>query len=243
MKEGLVWVKQSQLAFQGKDPSTFSTEVTDEEVTEKLQEVEEKVKEYIKELKVAPVKKKEYNLLVDELAIVDKTYEEMKGERDKHLLVDAKFKKKLTDFQKDFILSLQLFEKDKLVLNEISKLFEFFNHYTIIGNTTALFGFAIMLWMITISKGGSLDWIKIEEAATVKPKEESRIFSRTCIRYNTILQGFLIKGYPLIETTAPTLIIQATQNLSEFILAKDTAKEKKNPIYAEMLKNLKSIYA
>ncbi len=243
LKEGLSWVKQSQIAFQGKDPEKFSTEVTDEEVVEKLKEIDEKVKEYIKELKVAPVKKKEFNLLIDELAIVDKTYEEMKDERDKHLLVDAKYKKNLTDFQKDFLLSMQLFEKDKGVLNEISNLFEFFNHYTIIGNTTALYGFAIILWMITISKKGSLDWLKIEEPATIKAKDESKILARTCIRFNTIIQGFLIKGYPLIETTAPTLIIQATQNLSEFILAKDTAKEKKHPIYVEVLKNLKSIYA
>ncbi|MCE7741102.1 MAG: hypothetical protein GOP50_01465 [Candidatus Heimdallarchaeota archaeon] len=243
LKEGLSWVKQSQIAFQGKDPEKFSTEVTDEEVTEKLKEIAEKAKEYIKELKVAPVKKKEFNLLIDELAIVDKTYEEMKDSRDKYLLVDAKYKKKLTDFQKDFILSLQLFEKDKEILNEIAKLFEFFNHYTIVGNTTALFGFAIMLWMITISKQGSLEWLKIEEPTSIKPKEESKTLARICIRYNTILQGFLIKGYPLIETTAPTTIIQATQNLSELLLAKDTAKEKKHPIYSEMLKNLKSIYS
>jgi hypothetical protein len=243
LKEGLSWVKQSQIAFQGKDPAKFSTEVTDEEVQEKLKEIDEKAKEYIKGLKVAPVKKKEFNLLIDELAVIDKTYEEMKGERDKHLLVDAKYKKKLTDFQKDFLLSLQMFEKDKAILNEISNLFEFFNHYAIIGNTTALFGFAIMLWMITITKGGSLDWLKVEEPTTVKIKEESKTMARVCIRYNTILQGFLIKGYPLIETTAPTLIIQSTQNLSEFILAKDTAKEKKNHIYSEMLKNLKSIYS
>ena len=243
MKEGLSWVKQSQIAFQGKDPAKFSSEVTDEEVQEKLKEIEEKAKEYIKELKVAPVKKKEFNLLIDELAVVDKNYEEMKGERDKHLLVDDKYKKKLTDFQKDFLLSLQLFEKDKYILNEISNLFEFFNHYAIIGNTTALFGFAIMLWMITITKEGSLDWLKSEETSSIKVKEESIIMARVCMRYNTILQGFLIKGYPLIETTAPTLIVQSTQNLSEFIIAKDTATEKKNHIYSKMLQNIKSIYS
>ena len=242
LKEGLSWVKQSQIAFQGKDPEKFSTEVTDKEVEEKLKEIEEKAKEYIKELKVAPVKKKEFNLIIDELGNVDNTYEEMKNERDKHLFIDNKYKKNLSDFQKDFILSLQLFEKDTDILNEISRLFEFFNHYTIVGNTTALFGFAIMLWMITISKQGSLDWLKPTESITIKTKEESENLARFCIRYNTILQGFLIKGYPLIETTAPSLIIQTTQNLSEFLLAKDTAKEKKHPIYTEVLKQLKSIY-
>ena len=100
-----------------------------------------------------------------------------------------------------------------------------------------------MMWMITISKQGSLDWLKVEEPATIKPAEESKNLARFCVRYNTILQGFLIKGYPLIETSAPTLIIQATQNLSEFIIAKDTAEEKKHSIYAEVLKNLKSIYS
>ena len=47
----------------------------------------------------------------------DKEFEEMKEERDNFLKVDAKYKKDISDFQKDFILTVQLFEKDKKVLN------------------------------------------------------------------------------------------------------------------------------
>ena len=53
---------------------------------------------------------------------------------------------------------------------------------------------------------------------------ESKYLARYCIIYNSILQGFKVKGYPLIETNAPTLVIQAAQNLSEFLLTKDISK-------------------
>ena len=238
LKEGLSWVKQSQMLMQGGTPTQEPPEVTDEDVEEKQKQITEKLKEYIKELKVAPVKKKEFNLIIDELGMVDVNFEEMKGSRDKYLKIETKHKKKLSEFQKDFLLSVQLFENDPETLNALAKLLDFINSYIVMGNSSLLFGLSLLLWMTSISKAGDMSWLNPTEPITMKSKEECDSLARICIRYNTILTGFKIKGYPLIETTAPTLIAQASQNLSELMLAKDVSEEKKHPLYKSILKNL-----
>lgn len=243
LKEGLSWVKQSQMLMQGENPTQEPPEVTDKDVEEKQKAIEEKIKAYIKELKVAPVKKKEYNLVIEELGMVDVNFEGMKGARDKYLNIDAKHKKHLSDFQKDFLLSVQLFEKDPEILNAISKLFDFINSYIMLGNSSALFGLSLLLWMISINKAGSLDWLNLTEPIAMKPKEECDSLVKICVRYNTVLTGFKIKGYPLIETTAPALIAQTSQNLSELLLAKDISKEKKYPLYESILKNMEKVFS
>lgn len=238
LKEGLSWVKQSQLLMQGGTPGQEPPEVTDEDVEAKQKQIIEKLAEYIKELKVAPVKKKEYNLIIDELGMVDVNFEEIKDKRDKYLKIETKHKKKLSEFQKDFLLSVQLFENDPEILNSLAKLLDFINSYIVMGNSSLLFGLSLLLWMTTIGKSGDFSWLNPTETITLKSNEECDSLVKICLRHNTILTGFKIKGYPLIETTAPTLIAQGSQNLSELLLTKDISEEKKYPLYKLILKNL-----
>jgi hypothetical protein len=147
--------------------------------------------------------------------IIDKKFEEMKEERDKFLKVDAKYKKDISDFQKDFILTVQLFEKDKKVLNSLGMLFEFINQYILLGNSSGLYGFSLLLWLVSLTKGGTISWLQDGVGEGLSSEEECKVLSTICVKYNTSLQGMKIRQLPLIETTAPTVILQATQNLSE----------------------------
>ena len=53
----------------------------------------------------------------------------------------------------------------------------------------------------------------------------------------------LIRGRPLIETTAPTIILQMTQNLSELLITKDISEEEKYPFYSNTLKYISAAYS
>ncbi len=243
LKEGLKWQKQSTLAMQGKDAEQANIEVSDEEADEKMKEIKEILSTYVKELKMRSDKKTELNVIIDEMGIIDKNYDEIKDDKDEFLKVKDEYKELLSPFQKDFILSIQLFEKDAKILNTIAQLFDFINKYILVGSSNALYGFSLLLWMSTISNNGSLKWLLEKTEDIVELEEEGRILASISAKYNTALQGFKIRGYPLIETTAPTVIIQTTQNLSELLIARDVSEQETINLYPTLLKNLKEIYS
>ncbi len=242
LEGGMKWQKQTNLAMQGKDALAENIETTEDEVKEKQATISEMVTNYIKELKVRKDKQTELDAIIEEMDIIDKKFEEMKEERDKFLKVDAKYKKDISDFQKDFILTVQLFEKDKKVLNSLGMLFEFINQYILLGNSSGLYGFSLLLWLVSLTKGGTISWLQDGVGEGLSSEEECKVLSTICVKYNTSLQGMKIRQLPLIETTAPTVILQATQNLSEILVAKDIAKKEKNMIYKLLLANLSEIY-
>ena len=243
LKEGLKWQKQSTLAMQGKDAEQANIEVTDEEAEEKMKEIKEILSSYIKELRMRTDKKNELNVIIDEMGIIDKDYDEIKDEKDEFLKIKDDMKELLSPFQKDFILSMQLFESDSKILNTIAQLFDFINKYILVGSSNALYGFSLLLWMSTISNDGSLNWLLKKTEETPEISDEGKILALISAKYNTALQGFKIRGYPLIETTAPTVIIQATQNLSELLIAKDVSEEATFKLYPLLLNKLKPIYS
>ncbi|MCK5305445.1 MAG: hypothetical protein KAJ72_09340, partial [Candidatus Heimdallarchaeota archaeon] len=238
LEGGIKWQKQTNLAMQGKDALAENIESSEEEVKEKQTAIAEMVTKYVKELKVRKDKQTELDAILEEMDIIDKEYEEMKEERDKFLKIDAKYKKDISDFQKDFILSVQLFEKDKKILNSLGMLLDFINQYILLGNSSSLHGFSLLLWLVSLTKGGTLSWLQDNIGEELSVEEECKVLSRICVQFNTSLQGMKIRQLPLIETTAPTVILQATQNLSEMLVAKDIAEKEKNSIYTLLLTNL-----
>ncbi len=242
LKEGLKWQKQSSLAMQGKDTSNEDIEIADEENQEKQEEIKEIISTYIKELKLRSEKKKELDLIIEKMQTIEKEYDEMKEERDNFLKIQDDLKELLSDFQKDFILSMQLFEDNKDILNLIAKQFDFINKYIVNGSSSALYGFSLLLWMCSIANNGSLDWLNEKYESSLSVEEEGKILASVSTKFNTSLQGLKIRGHPLIETTAPTIIVQTTQNLNELLIAKDISEEAKSDIYPILLKNLKKIY-
>ncbi|MHA1550929.1 MAG: hypothetical protein ACTSQC_03200 [Candidatus Heimdallarchaeaceae archaeon] len=242
LEGGIKWQKQTNLAMQGKDALAENIESSEEEVKEKQTAIAEMVTKYVKELKVRKDKQTELDAILEEMDIIDKEYEEMKEERDKFLKIDAKYKKDISDFQKDFILSVQLFEKDKKILNSLGMLLDFINQYILLGNSSSLHGFSLLLWLVSLTKGGTLSWLQDNIGEELSVEEECKVLSRICVQFNTSLQGMKIRQLPLIETTAPTVILQATQNLSEMLVAKDIAEKEKNSIYTLLLTNLSEIY-
>ncbi|MHA1346057.1 MAG: hypothetical protein ACTSU7_08635 [Candidatus Heimdallarchaeaceae archaeon] len=242
LEGGIKWQKQTNLAMQGKDALAENIESSEDEIKEKQTAIAEMVTKYVKELKVRKDKQTELDAILDEMDIIDKEFEEMKEERDKFLKIDAKYKKDLSDFQKDFILTVQLFEKDKNILNSLGMLFDFINQYILLGNSSSLHGFSLLLWIVSLTKGGTLSWLQDSIGEELSSEEECKVLSKICVQYNTSLQGMKIRQLPLIETTAPTVILQATQNLSEILVAKDIAEKEKNKIYSLLLSNLSEIY-
>ena len=89
---------------------------------------------------------------------------------------------------------MQLFEKDTKILNAITQLFDFINKFILIGNSNALYGFSLLLWMSTISNEGSLKWLLDKTEEIIDPEEEGRILSTISVKYNTALQKKVIKG-------------------------------------------------
>ena len=242
LEGGMKWQKQTNLAMQGKDALAENIESSKEEIKEKITAIAEMVTKYVKELKVRKDKQTELDAILEEMDIIDKEYEEMKEERDKFLKIDAKYKKDISDFQKDFILTVQLFEKDKKILNSLGMLLDFINQYILLGNSSSLHGFSLLLWLVSLTKGGSISWLQDSIGEDLSAEEECKVISKICVQYNTSLQGMKIRQLPLIETTAPTVILQATQNLSEILVAKDIAEKEKNSIYTLLLTNLSEIY-
>ncbi len=242
LKDGMKWQKQTNLAMQGKDALAENIESSEDEIKEKQTAIAEMVTNYIKELKVREDKQTELDAILEEMDIIDKDFEEMKEERDKFLKIDVKYKKGLSDFQKDFILTVQLFEKDKKVLNSLGMLLDFINQYILLGNSSGLYGFSLLLWLVSLTKGGTISWLQDGVEEGISTEEECKALSTICVQYNTSLQGMKIRQLPLIETTAPTVILQTTQNLSEILVAKDIAEKEKNSIYSLLLENLREIY-
>ncbi len=242
LEGGMKWQKQTNLAMQGKDALAEKIESSEDEIKEKQTAITEMVVNYVKDLKVRKDKQAELDVILEEMDIIDKEFEEMKEERDKFLKIDAKYKKDISDFQKDFILTVQLFEKDKKILNSLGMLLEFINQYILLGNSSSLHGFSLLLWLVSLTKGGTLSWLQDSVGDMISAEEECKVLSKICVQYNTSLQGMKIRQLPLIETTAPTVILQTTQNLSEMLVAKDVAEKDKNPIYALLLSNLREIY-
>ncbi|MBY9001284.1 MAG: hypothetical protein KGD64_10240 [Candidatus Heimdallarchaeota archaeon] len=242
LKEGLKWQHQTNLAMQGKDAMSDKKEFSEEEIKEQQTVVKEMVDKYVKELKVRKDKQTELDLILEEMDIIDKEFEEMKEERDNFLKIDAKYKKDISDFQKDFILTAQLFEKDKKILNSLAMLLDFINKYILLGNSSSLYGFSLLLWLVSLTKGGTISWLQDEVVEDLSTEAECKVLAKICTQYNTSLQGMKIRQLPLIETTAPTVILQTTQNLSEILVAKDVAEKEKNTIYSLLLANLSEIY-
>ena len=243
LEEGLKWQQQSNLAMQGKDISSETIEFSQDEVKEKQASIKELVSNYVKELKVRKDKQTELDTIIESITVIDKKFEDMKDERDNFLEINAKYKKEISDFQKDFMLSLQLFEKDKKILNSIADLLNFVNEYILLGNSSSLYGFSLLLWLVSLTKGGTLDWLQEQVETELNSDEESGVLALVCSQYNTSIQGLKIRELPLIETTAPTVILQTTQNLSELLVTKDIAEKEKSTIYTLLLKNLKEIYS
>ncbi|MCK4972020.1 MAG: hypothetical protein KAS52_01775, partial [Candidatus Heimdallarchaeota archaeon] len=119
---------------------------------------------------------------------------------------------------------------------------DFINQYILLGNSSSLHGFSLLLWLVSLTKGGSISWLQDSIGEDLSAEEECKVISKICVQYNTSLQGMKIRQLPLIETTAPTVILQATQNLSEILVAKDIAEKEKNSIYTLLLTNLSEIY-
>ncbi|MHA1398664.1 MAG: hypothetical protein ACTSSF_13315 [Candidatus Heimdallarchaeaceae archaeon] len=240
IEEGLKWQKQSSLAMQGKDVKNEQIEFTKEDIAKKRKEIEEKLEKYTKSLRLRKEKQAELEEIVSSMGLIDIKFEDLKDKRDELLTIKQEYKKDLSDFQKDFILSMQIFEKDETILNLVAQLFMFTNKYILRGSSTALYGFSLLLWMITISYEGSLSWLS--ELPTEDGIEEGKIISLICTRYNTSLQGLEIKEHPLIESTAPTIIIQTAQNLNELLVAKDIDEEENHPFYRVLLANIHRVY-
>ena len=242
LKEGLVWHKRSNLAMQGKDANVDSIEISDEENQEKLKEIQETLDKYAKSLRLRKEKQDEIKAIVEKMNIIDKDFDEMKEERDNFLKIEDTFKELLTDFQKDFLLTVQLFENDKNMLNAFARLFDFTNKFIVLGNASSLYGLALLFWMISIAKEGSLKWLTQTQQEKSDLTYESKTLAVVCTRYNTSLQGLKLRDHPLIETTAPTVILQTAQNLSEFLVAKDISLDENYQYYDLLLQNLKSVY-
>jgi len=242
LEDGMKWQKQTNLAMQGKDALAENIEPSKDEIKEKQTAIAEMVTNYIKELTVRKDKQTELDAILEEMDIIDKDYEEMKDKRDKFLKIDEKYKKDISDFQKDFILTVQLFEKDKKILNSIGMLLDFINQYILLGNSSGLYGFSLLLWLVSLTKGGTISWLQDSVEEGISTEEEYKVLSKICVQYNTSLQGMKIRELPLIETTAPTVILQTTQNLSELLVVKDIAEKENNTIYSLLLSNLGKIY-
>ena len=243
IQEGLKWQKQTSLAMQGKDATDKEIEINEKELEEKQKEIHEKLDKYIKSLRLRTEKKTPLDKIIENMETIEKDYEEMKDERDNFLKIEEKYKAILSDFQKDFILSTQLFEIDETNLNILAQLFDFVNKYIVYGSSSSLYGFAVLIWLTSITQEGSWKWIGEKVESPLKLKDESKIIANVCTKYNTSLQGMLIRGRPLIETTAPTIILQMTQNLSELLITKDISKKEKYPFYSNTLKYISEVYS
>jgi hypothetical protein len=243
IEEGLKWQKQTSLAMQGKDATEEEVKITVEDLETKQKEIHEKLDKYVKSLRLRTEKKTPLDKIIETMETIDKDYEEMKDERDNFLKIEEKYKTILSDFQKDFILSTQLFETDETNLNTLAQLFDFINKYIVYGSSSSLYGFAVLIWFISITQEGSWKWIGEKVESPIKLKDESKTIANVCTKYNTSLQGMLIRGRPLIETTAPTIILQMTQNLSELLITKDISKKEKYPFYSNTLKYISEVYS
>ena len=243
IKEGLNWQKQTSLAMQGKDVAEEDIEITDKDLEAKQKEIEDKLDKYIKSLRFRTEKKTPLDKIIENIKPIDKDYEEMKDARDSFLKINDKYKTILSDFQKDFILSTQLFENDEFLLNTLAQLFDFINKFILYGSSSSLYGFAVLSWLVSITQEGSWKWLNDKIEIPVKLEEESKIIANVCTKYNTSLQGMQIRGRPLIETTAPTIILQMSQNLSELLITKDISEKEKYPFYSNTLKYISDVYS
>jgi hypothetical protein len=228
--------------MQGKNANVDSIEISEEENQEKMKEIQESLDKYAKSLRLRKEKQEEIKQIVEKMSIIDKDFDEMKNERDTYLKIEEKSKELLTDFQKDFLLSVQLFENNKKTLNTFAKLFDFTNKYIVLGNASSLYGLALMFWMISITEEGKLKWLNEEIVEKPNLSDECKTLTRVCTRFNTSLQGLKLRDHPLIETTAPTIIVQTAQNLNELLVAKDISEEGNYPFYDALITNLTSIY-
>ncbi len=244
-KEAIKWTKQTEAAMQGKGLNDIE-EITDEEVEKNIKNLNEILENYIAQIDSIDASRKEEldNIINNNLNIIDKSYEEVREEKDQFLqTIDEKSLKELLDMQKDFLISLQLVENDKKTLNVVAKMFPLLSKvqsdYN--GFPHDILGIMLLAWMASIKNKGKFDWL-FNEADALDSELEGELFSSICLINNTVIPGFLIKSYPLIETTAPTLILQGAQNIKELLLLKDLSEDNKENLYLSLMRNISDIY-
>ncbi|MHA1303918.1 MAG: hypothetical protein ACTSQE_11720 [Candidatus Heimdallarchaeaceae archaeon] len=239
-KEALKWVKQTEAAMQGKQLD--SADIEESEVEDAVKDLNEILEAYTNQLEeLSEDRKAELDEILASFAFIDKNYEEIKEEKEKLLKVNKKLIEELNETQKDFLLSVQLVEQDQETLDALAKLFNLLNKYRVKGFPNDIHGFLLLLWLGAITEKGSIKWL-YQDTEHLSDEKEAQLLSSICIKYNTAILGFQIKEYPLIESTAPTLILQAAQNLKELLIAKDLAEEDKANIYYSLLARLAKIY-
>ena len=129
--------------------------------------------------------------------------------------------------------------KDDKELEQFADLFSVFNKYNSLGVPNDIYDYLLLIWVGSIAEKGSINWL-FEKGEELNEEEEIKLLTSICLKNNTVLAGYKSKQYPLIESTAPTFILQSAQNLKELIIAKDLKEE--YDIYTPLLKQLKKIY-
>ncbi len=232
-------LKQHNSSMKGETIPPEKIDVSDKEIEEKQNEINEKISKYIKELKYKADKQNKLDVIIDGFNFIGKSYDDIKESKDDHLKISKDILKEINEFQKDFFLAIQLVENDVEALNTLGQLTVFLNNYLKFGSPSDLHGFVLNIWLASME--GNWKWIKTNDTSMTS-QEEGKMLVKICTIYNTSLQGYLLQQRPFIETTAPTIIFQATQNLKELLVAKDQSGEKSFPIYTSLLKSLKKLY-
>ena len=238
IKDAIKGKKINEMSMQGKESNDI--EVTEEELKDQKQLLTDSINNYINALELPEERKKELEEIANEFSCIQKSYEEFKNEKTKHLKIDEELIQEINDFQKDFILSLQMVENNTEVLNAIAKLFIFFNEIMKNGDASTVNSLALYMWMISIANQGKIDWI-----INTNDKEitnEETILTKVCSLNNTPLPGFVTLEYPIAEMTSPTLIVFTANNLKEMLLLKDVSEKMANHMYEKILTHLAKIY-
>lgn len=235
LKEAIKAKKTTELSMQGKQGS--DVEVDEKEVEEQKKTLQDILTTYINTLNIAEDRKKELEEIANGFDYILKPYDEVKNEKTKYLKINPELAKELNDFQKDFMLSLQL-TGDIEILNKIAEIFVFFNKAIEHSDASTINALALQMWLISLSKGGKLDWLK--EEATIKNEYETLV--KTCFLTNTPLPGFIQLKYPIAEMTSPTLIVFSANNVKDMLVLKDISEKQNVDLYAKVLANLEAIY-
>ncbi len=243
LKQAIIWQKRTNMAMQGKDSSNMNLELTDKELEEKQKEITDKLETIINELELEEEQINALEAKIEQLNIIEETYEEIRAKKDELVNISNEHKEIVNDFQKDFLLTVQLVEKDNEILDQLAQLFNFFDEFRMFAGPNSIGNMAKQMWMISLVNKGTLDWLKMtNDGEQLDTKEEADIYSRVCLKNNTAIKGYVIKGRPLIETTAPPIVLQLTENLSELLVTKDLEKEKEYGLYTQLFKQLDKIY-
>ncbi|UJG41218.1 MAG: hypothetical protein K9W45_01840 [Candidatus Heimdallarchaeum aukensis] len=238
LKDALSWQKQTKAAMQGK--TITNAEVTEKEVEEAKETLKEIIENYTKDLEgLEEERKKQLDEIIGNYKINNESYEEIKEKKDELLKIKKELLDTLTDVQKDFLISIMIVSKDNKEVEQFANLFSVFNKYNSLGFPNDIYDYLLLIWVGSIAEKGSINWL-FEKGEELNEEEEIKLLASICLKNNTVLAGYKSKQYPLIESTAPTFILQSAQNLKELIIAKDLKEE--YDIYTPLLKQLKKIY-